>query len=110
MKIVPIDTPPVMIARDELRVRALTGVKAVKPVQPRTLVPLVTQPHGAAHEYVAAAGQPEKRHVVALHGERRVYCRRVQHLPVLLELRSGLDRRRHNQREGEVQEHVDIEA
>lgn len=110
MKIVPSDTPPVSVARDELQVRALTAVKPVKPVQPRTLVPLVVQPHGAAHEYVEAAGQPDKRHDVALHGERRTYCRRVQHLPILLELRSGLDRRRHSQRGDDMHEHVDIEA
>ncbi len=42
--------------------------------------------------------------------DRRKACRRVKHLPVLVELRSGIDRRHHNLLEGDVVEHIDIEA
>jgi hypothetical protein len=42
--------------------------------------------------------------------DRRKTCRRVQHLPVLVELRSGVERRRHNLFEGVADEHVDIGA
>lgn len=42
--------------------------------------------------------------------DRRKACRRVKHLPVLVELRSGIDRRHHNLLEGDVAEHIDIEA
>jgi hypothetical protein len=41
--------------------------------------------------------------------DRRKTCRRTQHLPVLVEPRSGVERRRHNLFEG-ADEHVDIEA
>lgn len=106
MKFVPSLPPPGItgIGRG-LAVNRLTAVGAVKPVQPRTLPPLVVQPH-EQHEM----HEVERRFDRHLQGERRVYCRRVQHLPVLVEFRSGLDRRRHSQREGDQTEHVDIEV
>jgi len=42
--------------------------------------------------------------------DRRKACRRVNHQAVLIELRSGVDRRHHNLREGDVADHIDIEA
>lgn len=89
-----------------MTVSALTAVKGVKAVQPRTLPPLVTMPH----EHEPPQESAERRHDPQIQGERRIYCRRLQHLPVLLELRSGLERRHHNQRAGDPTEHIDIEA
>ncbi|MBI5918272.1 MAG: hypothetical protein HY849_02705 [Nitrosomonadales bacterium] len=42
--------------------------------------------------------------------ERRKYCRRILHLPVLEELRSGLDRRHHHIRTSDFAEHIDEEV
>lgn len=42
--------------------------------------------------------------------DRRKACRRVKHQPVLVELRSGIDRRHQNLLEGDVAEHIDVEA
>lgn len=42
--------------------------------------------------------------------ERRKYCRRILHLPVLEELRSGLDRRHHHIRVSDFAEHIDEEV
>jgi hypothetical protein len=39
--------------------------------------------------------------------DRRKVCRRVNHLPVLIELRSGVERRRRNLLDGDATEHVD---
>lgn len=86
-------------------VNRLAAVKAAQPVQSRTLPPLLVQPH-TQH----SPQEAERRHDPHQQGERRIYCRRLQHLPVLVELRSGLDRRHHSQREGDPIEHVDIEV
>jgi hypothetical protein len=42
--------------------------------------------------------------------ERRKACRRIHHQKVLIELRSGLDRRRHNLLAGGVVDHIDEEV
>ena len=42
----------------------------------------------------------EKRHDPHVHGDRRIYCHCIEHLPVLIELHSGVEWCRHNQRVG----------
>ena len=114
MKFVPSLPPPVTSAELGLEVKALAGVQRAKPVQARTLPPLVIQPHArhVAPPEVAekAAGKEEKRHDPHVHGERRLYCRRIEHLPILVELRSEIDRRRRNQRASDMAEHIDVKA
>ncbi|BBI99477.1 hypothetical protein FGKAn22_11700 [Ferrigenium kumadai] len=87
----------------ERSVNGLGSAHAVKPVQAR----------GPA----SAAEQDRHHHDAARHErhdmpreERRKVARRVSHQPVLVELRSGVDRRRHNRREGDIVEHIDEEA
>lgn len=116
MKYVPSLPPPATGAEIGLEVKALAGVQRAKPVEARTLPPLVVQPH-ARHVVppeVAgkeeAAGKEEKRHDPHAYGERRLYCRRLERLPMLVELRSGISRRRHNQRTSDITEHVDVKA
>jgi len=87
-------------------VSGLTSVKAAKPVQPRTLQPLVAPQ--ARHEPVRALA--ERRLDPHPGGERRTYCRRIRRLPVLFELRAGLERRRQKQRAVDPTEHIDIKA
>lgn len=110
MQYVPSLTPPVTAPETGPEVKALAGVKRAKPVQARTLPPLVVQPHARYEAPPEAAGNEEKRHDPHVYGERRTYCRRIEHLPILVELRSGIDRRRHNQRAGDIAEHVDVKA
>jgi hypothetical protein len=107
MKIVPSLPPAVTVAKNELEVDALAPVKAVKPVQSRTLPSLVVQPHARHQASPDMTAQQEKRHDVHVHGERRIYCRRMEHLSILVELRAGFDRRQHKQREDDITEHVD---
>lgn len=108
MKIAPDLPPPVAMVKDTPEVKALTGIKPARPVKARTRPPPAVQPY-ARHEYVTAA-EEERRHDPHVDGERRTYCRRIEHLPVLLELRSGVERRRHNQRTGDIAEHIDVKA
>jgi len=108
MKYVPSIPPPVTGTGTGLEVDALAAVKRAKPVQPRTLPPLVVQPrHEAPPE---AAGKEEKRHDPQGHGERRVYCRRLERRSILVELRSEIDRRQNNQRASDITEHIDVKV
>jgi hypothetical protein len=112
MKYVPSLPPPVSGVEDRREVQALAAVKPSKRVQPRTLPPLLIQPHGVHQENVAglqretAAKQAEKRRE-PIQESRRKYCRRVSHQTMLEELRSGLERRHHRQRENDTAEHID---
>ncbi|HCI14559.1 MAG: hypothetical protein A2063_06315 [Gallionellales bacterium GWA2_60_142] len=107
MKYVPSFPPPGITGVDRVTVTALATVKAAKAVQSRTLPPLVATPHEHHEPVRELAERGDYRHG---EGERRTYCRRVQHLPVLVELRSGMERRHHNQRAGDPVEHIDIEV
>lgn len=106
MQFVPIIPRYTNVVEDRLEVKRLAAVKAAKPVQPRTLPPLVTYAHERPPE-----GEPEQEERrTPLQEERRSYCRRVKHLPVLAELRSSIDRRKHQQRGTDYPDHIDIEV
>jgi hypothetical protein len=108
MKYVP-SLPPVSGVENRREVHALSAVKPVKRVQPRTLPPLVIQPH-ASHQKAAAESTRENEKREAAQESRRKYCRRVSHQPMLEELRSGLERRRHQQRGSDDTEHINEEV
>ena len=108
MKYVPSLSPPATAATDRWAINGLSRVKPVKAVQERTLPPLVSQPHHAQPESPAVQVEKiEKRHTDTYQEDRRTYCRRVAHLPILEEFRSGVDRRRHNLRAGDTMDHID---
>jgi hypothetical protein len=86
-------------------VGALSAVHAVKPVH----APDRTVPYVELHTvYQATEPVVEEQHHRDVSEDRRTYCRRVSHLPVLEELRSGIDRRHHNIIAGDVVEHIDV--
>ena len=107
MKFVPSLAPPITVPKESMAVKALGHVKPTKPVQARSLQPLVIQPHAPLDALPAISEPQEKRHDKHSHGELRIYCRRTEHFPILVELRSKEDRRRHQQRQEDVMEHVD---
>lgn len=111
MKYVPSLPPVATGATDSLDVYALSSVKPAKPVQERTLPPLVVhrqvQFDAAPPEIAEQQAKHRDTHVQA---ERRTYCRRIEHLPLLVELRSRMERRRHKQRMDDTTEHVDEEV
>jgi len=107
------DIPPVATTSPNTRhVMGLTAALAVKPVHPSEHpVPYVEQLK--AHQEAAHPVEPQLSYVpaeIVPVEDRRKACRRVAHQAVLIELRSGIDRRHHNLIEGDVAEHIDIEA
>ncbi len=107
MRFVPSLTPPLTAVKEGLKLQALARVKPVKPVQASPSPPLKAQRHPPPEASGDHTGSPERRYDAHVHGERRTYCRRIEHLPILIELRSGIDRRRHQQRAGDLTEHID---
>lgn len=105
MRFVP-SLPPVYTGPVSREVKGLVGVRAVRPVRAHGETTVTINPH-KPHE-IQQAEQHERRE----HGEeeRRKECRRVSHQAVLVEMRSGMDPRRHNLREDDIVEHIDIEV
>lgn len=104
MRYVP-SISPATTSPDTRPVRGLSATHAVKPVHPREqIVPVIE--HHAVHREAAQPAEPQPRRDVNAE-ERRKVCLRVSHQPVLVEFRSGVDRRRHNLRAGDVVEHID---
>lgn len=110
MKYVPSLPPPVTAPETGPEVNALAGIKRVKSVRARSLPPLVVQPRVRRKASPGVAQQEEKRRNPHPQGERRIYCRRFERLPMLVELRSARERRRRNQRASDITEHVDVKA
>lgn len=96
---------PTMTSPNTRQVTGLSATHAVKPVHPHEQIVPVIEHHAVHREAAQPAEQQLRRDVNA--EERRKVCRRVNHQPVLVEFRSGVDRRRHNLRAGDVVEHID---
>jgi len=97
--------PPVTTSPSSQQVSALIAVHAVKPVHaPLKAVPYV-ELNTVHQESVSLVEQQKHRKIPA--EDRRKYCRRMHHQPVLVELRSGIDRRHQYLLDGDVVEHID---
>jgi hypothetical protein len=98
--------PSVAASSRAVQVHALSSVQAVKPVHtPEQVIPY-TAVIAALQGATVALVDVYQKHDAPVE-DRRKLCRRVGHQSVLIELRSGIDRRRHNLREGAVVEHID---
>ncbi|MDP2759885.1 MAG: hypothetical protein Q8O64_05690 [Sideroxyarcus sp.] len=96
--------PPVTSAPASNLVPGLSAVHVVKPVRARD--PGADQSESQPeHEQSPANTLPQP-----LPTERRLACRRIHQQKVLIELRSGLDRRRQNLLQGGVADHIDETA
>ncbi len=84
-------------------VTSLTSTHAVKPVHARDPDATPEHPHFEAHD----EHHPKPKQQGLPFEDRRKACRRIHHQKVLIELRSGLDRRQHNLIEGGAAEHID---
>lgn len=107
MRFVP-SIKPVMPSPVTRQVKGLYAVHAIKPVHPHEQ-PVPNVEHHATHEQTASLVERNNQRDV-LAEERRKACRRVSHQHVLIELRSGIDRRHRNLREGDIAEHIDEQA
>ena len=102
MKFVP-DIPPPASGADGLSIKAPTAGTRIKSTLPRKPAPSLK---------VTSESEPKQDKRQNPHGqqERRTYCRRIIHLPVLIELRSHVVRRQHKQRATDPTEHVDLKV
>ena len=99
--------PPVTTSPNTRQVNALSAVHAVNAVHaPERVVPYV-ELHTAYQGSDALVVERQQQYQAVPVEDRRKYCRRVSHLPVLEELRSGIDRRHRNLLNGGVVEHID---
>ncbi|BBI98494.1 hypothetical protein FGKAn22_01870 [Ferrigenium kumadai] len=110
MRYVPSQPPPTLTGIGTREVRGAMRTRPVRPVRIRDH-PEVVVDLGERHEPLPAAAPVSTVEHRTIHPEeRRVLCRRVSHQPVLLDLRTGPDRRRHNLRGTDITEHIDEEA
>lgn len=104
----PIDPlPPVGITDDVYEIQEKAGVMPVRPVGERSLPPLIVRRRRAAPPQEQPQRPPTERRV----GEdRRKMDRRVSNQPVLVDTRSGLDRRKGKRRDDDPTTRVDEKA
>lgn len=109
MQLVPIIPRQKTDVKERLEVKGIAAVKSAKPGQERTLPPLLS--HGRERSMHASGwiNQYEKRQVTPL-GELRLVCRRLNHLSILEELCSAVDRHSHKRRSADLQLHIDEEV
>lgn len=97
--------PPIIAVKERREVKGPTAVFAIKPVAEEE------RSHQEAGKHRDTQGtspyQTEQRGYVV---DRRKLCRRVSKQAVLIELRSGVDRRRVDQRDGDERIHIDAQA
>jgi hypothetical protein len=96
--------PPATASPVSRQVRRVAAAAAVKPVFPPEQPGPNVEPV-AAHQEAGRLIEQQQR--VALFEDRRKACRRVSHQPVLEDLRSGPDRRRHSLLESDLVDHID---
>jgi predicted ABC-class ATPase len=101
--------PSVKGLEDINEVTKLTEIKPVKSVPERTQPSLVFRPSTRA-EYQHNLIKTFERRNAEIHLDRRTICRRIKTQPLLKELRSKVDRRRHTQRKTDITEHIDEDA
>ena len=102
--------PSVKGLEDINEVTKLTEIKPVKSVLERTPPSLEVRLSIRAEDQQNLIKPLERRNTENHLGERRTICRRIKIQPLLKELRSRVDRRRHTQRKTDITEHIDEDA
>jgi len=97
--------PPVPTSPNTRQPQGLTRIHAVKPVPTdEEAVPSVQSQ--APRQVPLPPVKPQYQRAEPFEDRRKI-CRRVNHLPVLVELRSGIERRKHRTRTGDLIDHID---
>ncbi len=109
MQIVPIIPQYKTGVKENIEVAGIAAMKVAKPVEERTLPPLLSYAHERPEQKYVEKDQ-HKENLMIRQEDRRLYCRRVHHQTMLEELRSSIDRRKHQLRNTDVQLHIDEEA
>jgi len=109
MQLVPIIPQPKTGVETGLEVTGVAAMKPAKAVQERTIPPLLSYAKERSVHFVSEIKQHKTREI-SRQAERRIICRRLQHQLILQELRSVIDRRRHQQRRSDLRLHIDEEV
>lgn len=102
------DVKPVVTGANTNLVSGLTSVYAVKPIHSRERA--VFKSIVAQRTYQDAVGENQGRAKKLPLYNRRTACRRSHNQKVLIELRSGVDRRHHDLLGDHATEHIDEKA
>lgn len=97
--------PPPTKSPNTRQVGGLTAIRSVKAVQ--LLEQTVPNVERQAVQQEAVRLAEQQRRSEGQFVDRRKVCRRVAQMPVLVELRSGVERRRRSQRDGDMVDHID---
>lgn len=100
--------PPATTNPVQPQVNGLTSVHAVKAVHPRE--PELPSPGQHAIKQDVRYPSAQRGQGDMQIEDRRKYCRRAGRQHVLIELRCGIDRRRHNLRGSDIHDHIDEKA
>jgi hypothetical protein len=99
--------PPVANGPNTSQVGGVARVQAVKPLQTGDQAVPIVQNRSPRQEPAPAV--MHRQHSGPFE-DRRKACRRLSQQPVLVELRSGVERRRHNLRADDLVDHIDETA
>ena len=109
----PVNLPPVITVSEELRdIPAVNALTVARPIGERTIPYVVRNDPEHGHSILQ---QPRPRNFGARSSkdkvsDRRLMCRRIYSVSVILDTRSGKDRRQRNRREEEIAHHIAIKA
>lgn len=109
MQLVPVIPQPAIGIEKSLAVNGVASVRPATTVTERTPPPLTRLAHEQPVPAVGKKEQHDKRQTAG-YTERRSVCRRLAPRPLLEELRSSIDRRKHRQRNTDVLMHIDEEV
>ena len=95
---------------DKRKTKRLAETRMVKVVHERVLPTLELQRQSQPEPLPGQVRQLEKRLAEPYQQERRTYCRRISRRSILIEFRSGKERRQHSQSGTGMTEHIDEEV
>jgi hypothetical protein len=99
----PIQPPNTVVDATEV-----TPYAAINPV--RRVGQDVRVPEPLLHRQTEPAPVERQPDIERLSEDRRKMCRRIYHLPVMLDTRSGIERRKENRRDSDPVAHMDREV
>lgn len=112
MQFVPVNRAPSLEKKDDTEISSVYAARPAKTADARHVAPFPLEFKPVERRTLSAPPVlPEEKPTVDFQErsieERRKYCRRLQNQPILYNLRAGPDRRRKNQRKGDLTTAID---